>query len=339
MASSPYDADVIILSLDRIADTLAAIASALAQTGITRRVIVVDQGSRPENLHRLRRMVAAHPDVILSCLPENRGVAGGRNHAASLGQGRVIIGLDNDAVFANQHTAANAVAALDADSTLAAIGMRILTYTDNTDDLSSWGYPRTLLPRAHESFDTVTFVGAGHAIRRAAWEQVGGYDAKLFFCWEEFDFSLRAIAQGWRIHYRGDIAIRHKVSPEARQNWSDRRWFYFVRNRLYIARKHGASWLALLPRIAGYGLRGARNNLLPATLRAILAAARLQSRASRLSLPPAARDYLRRNDAAHRASLPRRLCAEILAVLPGPKHPLAPQQPKHQRIVQQVAPP
>ncbi len=46
----------------------------------------------------------------------------------------------------------------------------------------------------------------------AAWEQAGGYDAKLFFCWEEFDFCLRAIALGWRIRYRGDIVIRHKVS-------------------------------------------------------------------------------------------------------------------------------
>lgn len=337
--SAPYDADIIILSLDRLADTLAAIASALAQTGITRRVIVVDQGSRPENLRHLRRTLAVHPDVTLACLPENLGVAGGRNHASSLGQGRVIIGLDNDAIFADRHTAANAVAALDADTTLAAIAMRILTYADNTDDLSSWGYPLALLPRAHEIFDTTTFIGAGHAIRRAAWDQAGGYDAKLFFCWEEFDFSLRAIAQGWRIQYRGDIAVRHKVSPEARQNWSDRRWFYFVRNRLYIARKHGAPWLGLLPRIAGYALRGARNSLLPATLRAIAAAVRMQSHISPRRLPPVAREYLRRNDAAYRASLPRRLCAEVLAVLPGPKNTRAPQQPEHQRVVAQIAPP
>lgn len=324
MPQLPYDADIIILSLDRVADTLAAIASALAQTGIARRVIVVDQGSRPENRHRLRRMVAGHPDVILAFLPENLGVAGGRNHATSLGHGRVIIGLDNDAVFANHTTAASAVAVLDADDSVAVVGMRILTYVDDRDDLSSWGYPRALLPCAHENFDAVTFIGAGHAIRRAAWDQAGGYDAKLFFCWEEFDFSLCAIAHGWRILYRGDIVVRHKVSPEARQNWSDRRWFYFVRNRLYIARKHGASWPAVLLRMLGYTLRGIRNNLLPVTLRAIVAAMRMQSHISPRRLPPVAREYLRRNDTAHRYSLPRRLCAEILTVLPGPKSPLAP---------------
>ena len=99
------------------------------------------------------------------------------------------------------------------DPTLAAIGCRILLGSSDADDMSSWGYPSSLLPRAGKSFDTVTFVGAGHAIRRAAWD---GYDEALFFCWEEFDFCLRAIERGWRIRYRGDIAVHHKVSPERR---------------------------------------------------------------------------------------------------------------------------
>ena len=339
MTAPGYDADILILSLDRTADTLAAIASALAQTGVTRRVIVVDQGSRAENLRRLRRAVADCADVILACLPDNLGVAGGRNHAAGLGQGRIIIGLDNDAVFASDRTVAQAVAALDSDRTLAAVGLRILTYTDNTDDLASWGYPAALLPRAGLCFDAVTFVGAGHAIRRSAWNDVGGYDSRLFFCWEEYNFCLRAIAQGWRIRYRGDIAVRHKVAAEARENWSDRRWFFFVRNRLYIARKHGAAWWALLPRIVGYVLRGLRNGLGAVTLRAIAAAIRMQAEMPRAPLPPQARAYLRRHDGLQRGSLLRRLGAEVFAVLPRPAPARAPQQPEHQRIIPKIAPP
>ena len=74
-----------------------------------------------------------------------------------------------------------------------------------------------------------------------AWQQAGGYDSRLFFCWEEFYFCLRAIALGWRVRYRGDIVIRHKVAAERRVDWSSARWFYFVRNRLYIERKLGRS--------------------------------------------------------------------------------------------------
>ena len=256
-----YDADVVILSLDRAEETIAAIRSALAQTGVSRHVFIVDQGSQPENLARLAAEVAGRQDATLLALDRNHGVAGGRNHGSSLGHGRVIFGLDNDAEFADADTLAHAVAALDEDPKLAAIGCRILLYARDADDLSSWGYPTSLLPRAGDSFDAVTFVGAGHAIRRAAWD---GYDEALFFCWEEFDFCLRAIERGWRIRYRGDIAVRHKVCPDRRVTWSGTRWFHFVRNRLYIEHKWGAGWFGLLPRMAYYLIRGARNGVLSA---------------------------------------------------------------------------
>ena len=172
-ASAPpegaYDADVVILSLDRAEETAAAIRSALAQRGVSRHVFVVDQGSRPDALSRLAAEVSARQDATLVALDRNYGVAGGRNRGSSLGHGRVIFGLDNDAEFADDTTLARAIVAVDEDRTLAAIGCRILQYASGADDLSSWGYPGKLLPRAAECFDTVTFVGAGHAIRRSAW--------------------------------------------------------------------------------------------------------------------------------------------------------------------------
>jgi GT2 family glycosyltransferase len=155
---------------------------------------------------------------------------------------------------------------------LAAIGCRILLYATAADDLSSWGYARALLPRAGDCFDAATFVGAGHAIRRAAWTEVGGYDPALFFCWEEYDFCLRAIARGWRVRYRGDIAVRHKVSPERRVAWSESRWFHYVRNRLYIERKQGACCVELLPRMCGYLFQAALNGGFRQCLRGMQAA-------------------------------------------------------------------
>ena len=43
-----YDADIIILSLNRLAETIEAIQSALAQRGVAFHVTVLDQGSAPE---------------------------------------------------------------------------------------------------------------------------------------------------------------------------------------------------------------------------------------------------------------------------------------------------
>ena len=269
----PYDADVVILALDRAQDTVAAIRSALGQVGVTRHVFVVDQGSRPENLRLLAAAVAGRSDATLVSLGRNFGVAGGRDRGTALGHGRVIAGLDNDAEFAAPNTLARMVAALDVEPDIGAVGCRIVRHANGLDDLSSWGYPRRLLPQAGESFDAATFVGAGHAIRRRAWDDAGGYDEALFFCWEELDFCLTAIAQGWRVRYRGDIVIRHKVSSEQRVAWSGSRWFWFVRNRLYVGRKHGASWLGLLPRCAVYLLRAWRDGALREAVRGVVEAA------------------------------------------------------------------
>ena len=210
----PYDADIVILALDRSAETEAAIASALAQTGLRRHVVVLDQGSAPATLARFAAVIEDRSDITLLAAERNLGVAGGRNLASSFGHGRAIVGLDNDAEFASTTTAADLVAALDAAPDVAAIGCRIVTYATGEDDLSSWGYPRALLSRSGDCFDAITFVGAGHAISRTAWDAAGGYDPALFFCWEEFDFCMRAIALGWRVRYRGDLVVRHKVAAD-----------------------------------------------------------------------------------------------------------------------------
>lgn len=322
--AAAVDADVVILAMDRAEETLAAIASSRAQRGVAKHVWIADQGSRKEALAQFAEAVRDAPDATLVRLDRNHGVAGGRNRATALGAARVVFALDNDAEFATRETLAQAVAALDAEPDIAALACRILVHATGEDDLSSWGYPPRLLPRAAESFDVATFVGAGHALRRADFEAAGCYDEALFFTWEEFDLALRLINMGRRIRYRGDIAVRHKVSPEARVAWSGTRWHHYVRNRLYVAMKQGASPLALLPRFLAYQVKGARNGVLAQGLSAGPAALAMARRfrpapesAHLYGNTPRARDYLARTDAAHRGGMLARLRGEVLGGLPA----------------------
>ncbi len=312
-----YDTDVIILSFNRTADTIAAIHSALQQSGVSLHITVLDQGSSPENIEALLQSFPAHPHVTILQADQNYGVAKGRNIASAFGHGRIIVALDNDAEFSTPDHLLRTLRIFDQTTDLAAVGFRIVVYTTGQDDLSSWGYPIALLARSDRIFPTTTFVGAGHAILRTAWESVGGYDPVLFFCWEEYDFSLRAISHGWRIAYHGDLSIRHKVAPEQRVAWSGARWFYFVRNRLYIGRKIGESLPERSARAAAYIVKGLRNGIFLQTLRAIPATMKLGRNIIPLALSSENLDYIYRNDTVHRGTIWSRISREILARLPG----------------------
>ncbi len=273
-------ADVIILSWNRVDDTIAAITSAAEQIGVEKRILVVDQGSDPSNLARLESYLADVPEARLKKLGANAGVAGGRNIASAMGHAPYIIALDSDAVFADPHALARAVAYLDAHPALCAIGFRIDNYFTGDTDWTSWDYPGAHSP--HQGFATTRFIGAGHAIRRKTFESVGGYDERLFFCGEELDLCYRMLNTGERIEYVPTVAIRHKVSPEHRVYWGKGRFFFTVRNNLYTAYKFGASPWRLGLSGAAFLAKGFRNGFPGEAVRAF-SHARKMARAFRVS--------------------------------------------------------
>jgi GT2 family glycosyltransferase len=314
-----YDADIIILSLNRLAETIEAVQSALAQRGISFHVTVLDQGSAPEIVRGLAKRFTTAPNFALYGVASNLGVAGGRNLATSLGHGRIIIALDNDAVFEQPYVAARAFRAFQQQPDLGALGFGILAADGVTPDRFSWGYPTPLLTRFRERFDATTFVGAGHAIRRVTWNLVGGYDPAFFYTWEEYDFCLAAIALNWRIAYDGTLAVIHKISPEARVPWNAARTCWFVRNRLMIGRKWGMSWLGLTPRMLGYLIKAALNRRIEATLNGIRAAWEADPPRQR-KMSKAMRKYLASNETRHRGSWLARVRIEVfgrVSVDPG----------------------
>ena len=337
-----YDADILILSLDRVAETEAAIRSALGQEGLTRHLIVFDQGSSEATLTRLRAAIGLRADALLASAGGNLGVAeverqipaeqreyswvifldaadrvGAGDDGRALGHGRVLIALDNDAVFADSGVAVRAVTLLDEQPRLAALGFRIMNGDGSDEDHASWGYPEALRARAADRFASATFVGAGHAIRRATWDAVGGYDPALFFTWEEFDFALRAIDQGWELLHAGDLAVHHKLARECRVDWSERRWFLFVRNRLYIARKWRIPLAALCIRAAAYCVKSMRLGLTRQSWDAAVSAFKMPLPAPPRCMSAGGLAYLRAADSAWRGGFWSRWRSEVATGLPS----------------------
>ncbi len=294
--AQPYDVDIIILTRNRLADTLRAVDSALGQQSIRFHISVLDQGSDTAVRIEFAEAFKNHENFGYYVVNGNLGVAGGRNFLSSAGNGQIIIGLDNDAVFANAFIAARTFEVFEGTPTLGALAFKILAADGVHLDEFSWGYPAGLKKYFEAGFDTTTFVGAGHAIRRTTWSSVGGYDSDLFFTWEEYDFALRAIAAGWLIKYDGSLAVVHKMAVEARVQWSGERTRLFIRNRLVLARKWNLSWAKLSPRIVVYLIKAALGRRLMPAFAGLSAALDQDSSLLKRSMNPKMILYLKQNE-------------------------------------------
>lgn len=311
--------DVVVLSWNRLDATLETVANVLSQRGVSPSVWLVDQGSGPSCVAGLREVAGRHPCVTLLELRENIGVAGGRNRGMALGNAECIVVIDNDAEFADADALSHAVDRLDADETLGAIGFRIDNYHTGDLDRLSWVYPRSLLQRKDSPFLATRYCGAGHALRRSAVAKTRGYDESLFFFWEELDLSYQLIEAGYRVAYDPSIVVRHKVSPHHRTDWRGKRFYYMVRNALYLEWKYFRSPLRWTVLSAGYQIKGLRNGTVRQALTGIRDAVGMIRTLSTEDRPLSgyARAYIAHYDRRRRGSLLERIRTEVLERLPG----------------------
>jgi GT2 family glycosyltransferase len=69
--------------------------------------------------------------------------------------------------------------------------------------------------------------GAAMAVRRDAWEAVGGFDARYFLYGEDVDLSLRLQLVGWRVGVEPRARVVHDYAFEK----GHYKWFHLERNR------------------------------------------------------------------------------------------------------------
>jgi len=98
-AMSGIDVSVIMPAWKSAAFIDKAIASVLAQTGVSFELIIVDDAS-PDNTPAAIAAAANDPRIITDRLSENMGPSGARNRAIELSRGEFIAVLDDDDIMA-----------------------------------------------------------------------------------------------------------------------------------------------------------------------------------------------------------------------------------------------
>lgn len=169
-------------------------------------------------------------EIRLLRLPENSGYGHACNRGAELAEGDYLFILNNDLILPSDPIPA-LVEALESTQQ-AAIAGPALRYPDGRFQLSFGERPtlyNEFLERrrqqqsrqgggatyerrrnqAMRAFEPYWVTGACMLVRRAAWQQVSGFDEAYFFYFEDVDICTRLRRAGWTVLYRPDVSVLH----------------------------------------------------------------------------------------------------------------------------------
>lgn len=249
----------IILNTNRRDDTLACIASLIANDYPNHHIIVLDNASSDGSAAAIAERF---PQVEIIHLQANRGYAGNNNVgiAAAIEQGADwVFVLNEDTILApdclsqmidaaQQHDHIGVVGPMvyhhNEPHTIQSAGGRLDRFwvshhiAENEPDTGQFAAPRRV--------DWIS--GCAILVHRDVVRQTGSLDERFFYYWEETEWCLRATRAGWNILHVPAAKLWHKgVQRDYNPNPSVT--YYNTRNRLLMLAKHRAPllpWVGVL---------------------------------------------------------------------------------------------
>jgi GT2 family glycosyltransferase len=215
--------------------------------------VVLSMGDRPEALSRGLRSLLAQRDVELDvvvvgngwqpvalpagvrsvALADNVGVPAGRNVGAAAVEGDVLLFFDDDLVFDGDDVIKRAVAAFDADPTLAVLQPRSVGPAG--EPAARRHVPRLRAGDPTRSGDVVWFWEGCSFVRRTSFDAAGGWAGEFWYGHEGIELAWRVIDAGSRVHYAADLAVRNPPAVPFRRAEHQ---FLNARNRVWVARRN-----------------------------------------------------------------------------------------------------
>ncbi|MGE5552023.1 MAG: glycosyltransferase family 2 protein [Bacteroidota bacterium] len=224
----------VIITRNRSDDLLETVTCLCAQQYPHKEIVVFDNGSEAEQAAKqCAALKLIDPGIVYARSARNLGVSGGRNAALVLAHGEILITIDDDAVFLDPEATTKIVRRMTGEERLGVLALRIVDY--ETGVLERYAFPTRQKDRDSQTeFETTWFIGAGHAVRRKVYDDVGLYNDYFPYGHEELDLSFRIIDHGYRILYFPET-IRHKKTKNTRNADSNDFLAVKLENRIKVA--------------------------------------------------------------------------------------------------------
>jgi GT2 family glycosyltransferase len=252
---------VVVLNYRNVADTIACLES-LAELEEPARVVVVDNGSGDGSADR----IAAVRGVELIANPSNLGFAAGNNVAIErlLEDGIEFVWVLNNDTVVEPATARHLLAVADDDPRVGAVGS-VLYDMAAPDEVRTWG--GGALGRwtgrtrdAHRDGEAIDYVTAASVLLRStALSEVGLFDPRYFFTWEDVDLSTRLVEGGWRLAVAEKSRVWHRWGGTLEPLAPERLEQHAAGLVVYMRTHSPVPWLTTLPMLGYYALTAARH--------------------------------------------------------------------------------
>lgn len=264
----PADIGIVIVNWNTCDQLEACLHTVFASTGITYRVVVVDNASPDDSPAMVR---AKFPQATLLALDENTGYPRGNNIGLKAlgyhGKGHVDAEAPRYALLLNPDTElppdafARMVAFMDAHPEIGAAGPKLVMENGELDKACRRGFPSPtvsfyhysglakLFPKSerfgryhmsfadpNDSIEVDSVVGAYMQVRREAVAAVGLMDETFFMYAEDIDWAYRIKEADWKVWYYPAVVVKHLKRTASNKN--PRAQFEFWRAMLIFYRKY-----------------------------------------------------------------------------------------------------
>jgi len=233
---------------------------------LTFEIIVVDNASSDGSLDMLRQ---DFPEVIRIGNRKNRGFGAANNQAFAVMKGKYALLLNTDALLTPgavkrlwTFSEANSDAAIVCGQLLNADGSKqnsiasfpsLLTLSANTS-LLEYLFPRKFPSKRFEHSGPIevdSAIGACMMIRKEALDEVGVFDERYFFFFEETDLAYAMHKAGWKTYHIPDAFIYHLQGQSIGGNVRSRIEFYRSRYKFFSKWHSRSDYLAARALIFG----------------------------------------------------------------------------------------
>lgn len=238
------DVFAIIVNWNGSEDVLTCVQQIRKSGCLPERIVVVDNGSAPEDVARLQ---ASSDGFQVELLGKNQGFGAGANRGIEIARAADagFVWLVNPDATVGPDALRSMLAVMSARPEVAAVGS-VFRHADEEESAQVWGggrvdlwTGRTWLLKGVAPVGQPDYLsGASLLLRMGALEDVGSFDEGYFMYWEDTDLSFRLRRAGYQLAVAPEAVVVHQESRSTGGPRNARAYAMYVRSAVRFFREH-----------------------------------------------------------------------------------------------------